>query len=167
MSPKTTRKRSRRRSPLPAADELRALLDAYDRANRLAIDAVYAQFSPTLDDYYQEELEVVFPAPAAMDVVSDELRPEIVLTRTVPGQAPKTVHGVGAAFPLARAAALAHAALVEARAGDADDLHTRLDRGSARLWPVQVPRTQLVQLRVRPDGVDLLSFLSGTAAAPR
>ena len=51
--------------PRPAPDAalaLQALLQAYDLANRLAIDTVYAQFSPTLDDFYAEDLRLVFPA---------------------------------------------------------------------------------------------------------
>jgi hypothetical protein len=133
----------------------------------LAIDAVYAQFSPTLDDFYAEDLRIVFPAPEELGKAADDVRPEIVLTRTVPSQVPKSVRGAGAAFPLAPAAALARAALAGARGGDAATVRARLDQGTARLWPVQAPRTQLVQLRIVPDGVDLLSLLPGTAAAPR
>src|SRR5262249_38070172 len=50
--------------------DLRALLRAYDLANRLAIDTVYAQFSPTLDDFYAEDLGLAFDprADAAGDV---------------------------------------------------------------------------------------------------
>jgi len=142
------------------------LLEAYDRANRLEIDSVYAQFSPTLDDFYLEELVVIFPAPPGSSL-PDDVRPEIVLTRTVPGQQPRSVRAPGAAFPLSEATRLAHAALAETRAESAEVTLSRLRQGLLRLWPVQLPRTQLVQLRVLPDGGDVLALLATPAASAR
>ena len=127
-----------------AAGALRDLLERYDRDNRLAIDTVYAQFSPTLDDFYHEALTVVFPEPAVAGGPAAEVRPEITLTRTVPGQEPKSVRGAGAPFPLARAAALAAAAL---------------GRDGLRLRPRQVGRGQRVALLVEPEGTDVASVL--------
>jgi hypothetical protein len=125
-----------------AADDLRRLLVEYDRENRLKIDAVYAQFSPTLDDFYAEDLRLVFPAEAD---ARGELRPEIVLTRTVPGQPPKSVRGPGAPFPLARAAAL-----VAAMRGDA---------APPRLAVRQSGRSQAVRLIVEETGEDVEGWL--------
>ena len=70
--------------------------------------------------------------------------PEIVLTRTVPGQEPKSVRGAGAPFPLTRAAGLAAAAL---------------GRDAARLRPHQVGGSQRVALRLEPEGTDVASLL--------
>jgi hypothetical protein len=123
-----------------AGAALRDLLEGYDLANRLAIDVVYAQFSPTLDDFYHEHLALVFPERAGAD---GDVVPEIVLTRTVPGQEPKSVRGAGAPFPLARAAGLAAA----------------LGRDAARLRPHQVGRSQRVALRLEPDGTDVATLL--------
>ena len=118
-----------------AAGALRDLLERYDRDNRLAIDTVYAQFSPTLDDFYHEALTVVFPEPAGAGVPAAEVSPEITLTRTVPGQEPKSVRGAGAPFPLARAAALAAAALGR------DGLRLRPRQvGAASGWPCSSSR---------------------------
>jgi hypothetical protein len=124
-----------------AAAALRDLLGRYDLANRLAIDVVYAQFSPTLDDFYHEDLAVVFPDRAG---AGGDVRPEIVLTRTVPGQDPKSVRGAGAPFPLARATALAAAAL---------------GRAPLRLFPRQVGRSQRVALLLEPEGTDVVTLL--------
>jgi hypothetical protein len=140
-----------------AADGLRALLQDYDRADRLAIDAVYAQFSPTLDDYYAEDLLIAFAprADAAGDVAA-----EIVLTRTVPGQEPKAVRGAGAPFPLRRAGVLAARALAAAGERGAA-LRDGLASGRLRLRPRQVGRSQAVALVWEPAGGDVLAFLDG------
>ena len=124
-----------------AARALRALLQAYDLANRLAIDTVYAQFSPTLDDFYAEDLRLVFPPHGDS---REEVRPEIVLTRTVPGQEPKSVRGPGAPFPLAQAARLAGAVT---------------GRGAVRVRPGQVGGGQTVSLFLEPEGTDLAGML--------
>jgi hypothetical protein len=129
-------------APAPgAARALRTLLQAYDLANRLAIDTVYAQFSPTLDDFYSESLRLIFPPHLGSP---DEVRPEIVLTRTVPGQEPKSVRGAGAPFPLAQATRLAGAAI---------------GRNPARVRPGQVGGGQAVSLFLEPEGVDLAGML--------
>jgi hypothetical protein len=127
-----------------AAGALRDLLERYDRDNRLAIDAVYAQFSPTLDDFYHEALTVDFPDRGEGGDPGPEVSPEITLTRTVPGQEPKSVRGAGAPFPLARAAALAAAAL---------------GRDGLRLRPRQVGRSQRVALLLEPEGTDVTAAL--------
>src|SRR5262249_20702778 len=122
-----------------------------------AIDTVYAQFSPTLDDFYAEDLGLAFDprADAAGDVGV-----EIVLTRTVPGQEPKAVRGPGVPFPLARAGDLVARAL--ARAGERGaGLRDGLGRGRARLRPRQVGRSQTVSLVWEPDGGDVLALLEG------
>ena len=124
-----------------AGATLRDLLERYDLANRLAIDVVYAQFSPTLDDFYHEHLALVFPERAGGD---GDVVPEIVLTRTVPGQEAKSVRGAGAPFPLTRAATLAAAAL---------------GRDTARLRPHQVGGSQRVALRLEPEGTDVAALL--------
>jgi hypothetical protein len=134
---------------------LRRLLLAYDHANRLAIDAVYAQFSPTLDDFYAEALRLELGAEAR-----GEVPVEIVLTRTVPGQAPASVRGSGAPFPLAAAAGLVRRALAAAPAGEAGALAERLRRGEAQLRPRQVGGSQVVTLVVEPDGADLPALLA-------
>jgi hypothetical protein len=133
---------------------LRTLLQAYDRANRLAIDTVYAQFSPTLDDYYDEDLRLVFPEGSD---AQGSPRPEIVLTRTVPGHEPKSVRGTGAPFPLAQAAALVGAALGR----DGRDGRGGGDgRHGLCLRPRQVGRSQAVALYLEPEGTDVTVLLS-------
>jgi hypothetical protein len=144
----------------PPADpltDLAALLAAYDLASRLEIDAVYAQFSPTLDDYYDEELRLVFPAAGHDDDVGD-LRPEVILTRTVPGLPAKSVRAPGAPFPLGRAMVLATAAL---RRGDpqARRVAQALAAGAMRLVVRQAGRTQAVELALEPGGTALLDLL--------
>jgi hypothetical protein len=133
---------------------LRALLQAYDRANRLAIDTVYAQLSPTLDDYYDEDLRLVFPEGSD---AQGSTRPEIVLTRTVPGQEPKSVRGPGAPFPLARAATLVGAALVRGSRSGPDGWD---GRHGPCLRPRQVGRSQAVALYLEPEGIDVTALLS-------
>jgi hypothetical protein len=132
---------------------------------------VYAQFSPTLDDFYAEDLRVVFPPPPARITTPadspDELRPEIVLTRTVPGQPPKSVRGAGAPFPLAQAAELATAALSESGAEQALSAAASLARREAYLWPAHLPRTQVVQLRLLPGDADVARLLAGEAIHTR
>lgn len=44
-----------------ASRRVREILEAYDQSNRLMIDQVYGQLSPTLDDFYEERLTVLFP----------------------------------------------------------------------------------------------------------
>jgi hypothetical protein len=132
----------------PPVVALRALLQAYDRANRLAIDTVYGQFSPTLDDYYDEDLRLVFPEGSDS---RGSPRPEIILTRTVPGQEPKSVRGAGAPFPLAQAAALVGDALGR---GGPDGRH------GPCLRPRQVGRSQAVALYLEPEGTDVTVLLS-------
>jgi hypothetical protein len=132
-----------------AAGALVALLREYDRANRLAIDVVYAQFSPTLDDFYAESLRLEFPVQA--DALG-EVGPEIVLTRTVPGQEPKSVRGAGAPFPLHRARALLEAALA---------------RSPLSVRPRQVGGSQRVALYLEPEGIDVTGLLPGGPPAGR
>ncbi|HEX2034396.1 MAG TPA: hypothetical protein VHS99_09445 [Chloroflexota bacterium] len=143
--------------------ELQRLLAAYDRENRLAIDAVYAQFSPTLDDFYLEELRLVFaPEPDAQGM----LPVEVVLTRTVPGLEPRTVRGAGAAFPLRRAAACFAGALRELPGGRGEPLLARLRDGQAWLVARQVGQTQAVALVLEPEGRDALALLPPHPSTP-
>jgi hypothetical protein len=142
---------------------LRRLLDAYDRANRLEIDAVYAQFSPTLDDYYVEELRIDVPDVAAgrpAAAVPAEVRPEIVLTRTVPGLRSRSVRAPGAPFPLAQAYRLVQAALAASQSERGRALRAAVDGGSAWLALRQVPRTQRVRLLLEPGEADALALLT-------
>jgi len=137
-------------------------LEEYDRANRLEIDAVYAQFSPTLDDFYLETLHIDFPDNPPAAGTPETLRPEITLTRTVPGLQPKSVRAPGAAFPLRRCVDLAHRAVAHTPDGGPQATAGHLARllsGEAWLVPVQVPRTQEVRLQLRPCDEDLLSRL--------
>ncbi|MBI3970449.1 MAG: hypothetical protein HY332_04090 [Chloroflexi bacterium] len=143
-------------SESPAAS-LAHLLDAYDRANRLEIDAVYAQLSPTLDDYYAEELRLVFPQ---YQQGIDEVRPEIVLTRTIPGLVTRAAHAPGAPFPLARAAALVRQSLAGSSDERARRLLERLTHGEAWLAARQRDRTQAVYLAVEPEGRDVAEWLN-------
>ena len=159
-----------------ARRRLEALLAAYDHANRLAIDALYAQFSPTLDDFYAEELRIVFPprhataasgAPGADGAAArgetldagDRFTPELILTRTVPGQEPKSVRSTGAPFPLAHACRLVRAALSDSPGAGAAAA-TALNEGRAFLAPVQVLRTQRVVLHLVPGGTDVIGLLA-------
>ncbi|MGH2353826.1 MAG: hypothetical protein ACRDJN_19650 [Chloroflexota bacterium] len=139
---------------------LARLLADYDRANRLAIDAVYAQFSPTLDDFYAEELRLEIG-----DTVDagGELPVEIALTRTVPGTESKTVRGDGVPFPLARAGAVFSSALADAPAERGNRLQQRYDRGLVWLRPRQAGRTQGVALALEPDGQEVLALLAELA----
>jgi hypothetical protein len=143
---------------------LQRLLQEYDRANRLEIDAVYAQFSPTLDDYYAEDLRIVFPERPDTDL--PEVRPEIVLTRTVPGHQPRTVRAPGAPFPLFQAWEYVCGAALEAPRGRGEALWRRIDGGQVWPQPRQVGRTQQVQLALMPDDRDVLAVLAEIAALP-
>jgi hypothetical protein len=139
---------------------LSQLLQAYDLANRIEIDSLYAQFSPTLDDFYAETLRIDFPdvcgAPGA---VSEEVRPDLTLTRTIAGLEPKSVRSTGAAFPLARAAALVWQALAESSTVTAGDLATALASGAAWLCPAQLGRSQVVELLLEPGGREAMALL--------
>jgi hypothetical protein len=92
--------------------------------------------------------------------VQDGVWPDLILTRTVPGLEPRSVRSRGAPFPLARARALVVAAPTVEPPGPAD-LRARLEAGIAWLQPAQVGRSQLVQLRLEPDGRDVLALLTG------
>ena len=144
-------------SDVTALEALRRLLDDYDRDNRLRIDAVYAQFSPTLDEYYAEELRVEFPNLLLSGDSGDGIRPELTLTRTVPGSEPRSVSGAGAPFPLARARTLVGRAAADTPEGAAlvDGIHGGLVWLQAR----QVGRSQVVQLVLQPAGDDVLDVL--------
>jgi hypothetical protein len=144
-----------------ALRELEDLLAAYDRANRLVIDAVYAQFSPTLDDFYAEELRIEFPDDRSMETPA----PEIVLTRTVPGLDPRLVRGRGAPFPLGRAKALVCAALAATARPAACDVLARIEAGGAWLVPAQEGCSQVVRLRLMPDSRDALALVASLRSA--
>ena len=131
----------------------------YDLANRLAIDAVYAQFSPTLDDYYAEELRIEFPKSKRNLHGQAEVRPDLVLTRTVPGQEPRSVHAPGAPFLLARAGELLASAMASVPDARGVDTRARVGRGLAWLRPEQVGRSQTVRLVLEPGGRDVQALL--------
>ena len=144
-----------------ARDALAHLLEEYDRANRLEIDALYAQFSPTLDDYYAEELRIAFPAEQhTLSAAGETIRPDLLLTRTVPGQEPRSVHAQGAPFPLARARALVSQALAAGSNGQNQATWRQLAAGTAWLRPVQAGRSQLVRLLVEPQGKDVAALVA-------
>jgi len=148
------------REPRPSdLEALRVLLQEYDRANRLEIDAVYAQFSPTLDDYYAEELRIEFPRNEQDLYRGAEVRPELALTRTVPGHEPRSVHAPGAPFPLERAWELFGNAVACAPVTRGQDMWERVDADLVWLRPEQVGHTQAVRLVLEPDGSDALEIL--------
>jgi hypothetical protein len=138
---------------------LAALLADYDQANRIAIDSLYAQFSPTLDDFYAETLRITFPVErVALDRLGNDVRPDLLLTRTVPGFESKSVRAQGAPFPLARARALAEQALAGQRT-ESSALVAQLGQRQAFLRPAQIGGSQVVRLIIEPGGDDVLALL--------
>lgn len=148
-----------------ACASLQALMDRYDHDNRVMIDQVYGQLSPTLDDFYDERLRIAFPARQALEaprLLGATVTPHLTLTRVIPAGGPTRIaENAGAPFPLAEVHAFVRAA---ARAADAPDavraLAARLESGEAWLAPRQVGRSQRVVVRVLPSGEALPTILA-------
>lgn len=141
-----------------ARASLRALLDRYDHDNRVMVDQVYGQLSPTLDDFYDERLTIAFPRGrvASTDVVT----PTISLVRVIPSGPTRRADNLGAPFPVFEASALVSLAAADPSAPEpVRNLASRLDHGAAWLAPRQVGRTQRVAVLVMPSGEDLASLL--------
>ena len=142
---------------------LRAILDRYDHDNRVMIDQVYGQLSPTLDDFYDERLTIAFPKGRP---VADEptVTPHLTLTRVIPAGGPTRIaENHGAPFPIAEVRAIAERIAADPTATDAiRDLAARLASGAAWLAPRQVGRSQKVVVRVLPAGEDLSVILAGS-----
>jgi hypothetical protein len=142
---------------------LGALLARYDHDNRVMIDQVYGQLSPTLDDFYDERLVIAFPkGPTESRAPLSLVTPRLTLTRVIPAGGPTRIaENEGAPFPLALVRAIVRDA---ARATDAGDsvrtLAARLLSGEAWVAPRQVGRLQRVVVRVFPGGANLTDVLA-------
>ncbi len=134
---------------------LRVVLDQYDHDNRVLIDQVYGQLSPTLDDFYEERLTIAFPpgppAPGSVDIA-----PTLKLVRVIPVGPVREAANLGAPFPIGEVTAIINGAATDPDAPSAlGDLAARLAAGSAWLAPRQVGRTQRVVVRAMPGGDDI------------
>lgn len=144
---------------LSAARRIREILDAYDQSNRLMIDQVYGQLSPTLDDFYEERLTVLFPDPGEHD--GPDPQPTITLTRVIPAGPTRLARNLGSAFPLRDVTGIVVQALASAHPGTAGHaLHGRLRDGVARLAPRQFRGSQTIMLMVIPDQIDVETVLA-------
>lgn len=142
-----------------AAHRVREILDAYDQSNRLMIDQVYGQLSPTLDDFYQERLTVLFPDPG--DEGAPDPQPTITLTRVIPAGPTRLARNLGSVFPLREVTGIVLDALASAPAGTAAHaLHGRLRDGIARLAPRQFRGSQTIMVMVVPDQIDVETVLA-------
>lgn len=158
------------------ASALHTLLSRYDLEHRLHIDMVYAQLSPTLDDFYAESLQVDFGnptlaaptaptaptalvAPTTPAANTATVTPIIRLRRTIPGGPVREASGTGAAFPLAVAGALAVAALMGAPNPAAQHAQMQIASGNGALWPRQIGGSQMVTLVLEPGGADVIALL--------
>jgi hypothetical protein len=127
----------------------------------MEIDSLYAQFSPTLDEFYAETLGIAFPeVGGSSGAIPDGVRPDLTLTRTIAGLEPKSVRSTGAAFPLARAATLVRQALAESSTVTAGDLAAALASGAAWLRLAQLGRSQVVELLLEPGGHEIMARLA-------
>lgn len=127
----------------------------------MEIDSLYAQFSPTLDEFYAETLRVDFPdVRGASGAAREEVRPDLTLTRTIAGLEPKSVRSTGAAFALARAATLVRQALAESSTVTAGNFAAALASGDAWLRPAQLGRSQVVELLLEPGGREIMALLA-------
>jgi hypothetical protein len=140
---------------------LRAILDQYDHDNRVMIDQVYGQLSPTLDDFYDERLTIAFPKrrPVAGDPA---IMPHLTLTRVIPAGGPTRIaENNGAPFPIDAVQGLVAQAATDPNApATLRDLAAQLASGEAWLAPRQVGRSQKVVVRVIPGSAELLAILS-------
>lgn len=140
---------------------LRVILDQYDHDNRVMIDQVYGQLSPTLDDFYDERLMIAFPKgrPSAG---AEAIAPHLTLTRVIPAGGPTRIaENTGAPFPIAAVQGLvAQAALDPNAPAPLRDLAAQLASGAAWLAPRQVGRSQKVVVRVIPGSADVESMLA-------
>ncbi len=142
-----------------ASRRVREILEAYDQSNRLMIDQVYGQLSPTLDDFYEERLTVLFP-DAAEDGAPDP-QPTITLTRVIPAGPTRLARNLGSVFPLQGVVGIVLEALACAPAGTAGhSLHVRLRGGVARLAPKQFRGSQTIMVMVMPDQIDVETVLA-------
>lgn len=140
---------------------LRVILDQYDHDNRVMIDQVYGQLSPTLDDFYDERLTIAFPTgqPSAG---AEAIAPHLTLTRVIPAGGPTRIaENTGAPFPIAAVQGLvAQAALDPNAPASLRDLAAQLASGAAWLAPRQVGRSQKVVVRVIPGSADVEAMLA-------
>ena len=143
---------------------LRAILDQYDHDNRVMIDQVYGQLSPTLDDFYDERLTVAFPKGRPGPGVAT-VSPHLTLTRVIPAGGPTRVaENEGAPFPIATVQGLvARAATDPSAPAILRDLAAQLASGLTWLAPRQVGRSQKVVVRVIPGSADVETILSARA----
>lgn len=109
---------------------LQAILDRYDHDNRVMIDQVYGQLSPTLDDFYDERLSITFPKGRPVED-SPTVTPHLTLTRVIPAGGPTRIaENQGAPFPIAEFRAIAVRACADPSATDTiRDLASRLAVG--------------------------------------
>ncbi len=142
-----------------ASRRVREILEAYDQSNRLLIDQVYGQLSPTLDDFYDERLTILFPDPDGLG--SPDPQPTITLTRVIPAGPTRLARNLGSVFPLREVVGIVVAALASAPAGTAGHvLHGRLRDGMARLAPRQFRGSQTIILVIIPDQIDVETVLA-------
>lgn len=142
-----------------AARRIREILDAYDQSNRLMIDQVYGQLSPTLDDFYDERLTVLFPDPGEHD--APDPQPTITLTRVIPAGPTRLARNLGSVFPLRQVTGIVSEALASAQSGTTGHaVHRRLRDGVARLAPRQFRGSQTIILVVIPDQIDVETVLA-------
>lgn len=142
---------------------LRAVLDRYDHDNRVLIDQVYGQLSPTLDDFYDERLTIAF-SKGRPTTNEPTVTPHLTLTRVIPAGGPTRIaENVGAPFPIAEVRGIVDRAAADpASHASVRDLAARLVSGEAWLAPRQVGRSQKVVVRVLPAGEDLSVILAGS-----
>jgi hypothetical protein len=147
-----------------ARASLDAILNRYDHDNRVMIDQVYGQLSPTLDDFYDERLTISFPT-GRRDATDAPVTPHLTLTRVLPAGGPtRRAENQGAPFPIAQVHSfVAHAATDPSSSDVVRNLAARLLSGEAWLAPRQVGRSQKVVVRVLPGGEDLVALLASSS----